>query len=628
MPLRRSPLFALLITGALALGGTVLAADTPHGAAGADWPSVGGDPGAMRYSALTQINRENVRQLRPAWTYHTGDAEPARKSTLECTPVVRDGLMYITSVKAHVIALDPATGHPAWRFDPDTAGHRSGMIVANGVSRGVAYWSDGKQRRVLFGTPDGRLVSLDARTGLLDPAFGDAGVVDLRAGTDRDLSRLPYGVTSAPAIYEDLVILGFSCGEGPSPSSPGDIRAFDVRTGKQRWIFHTVPRPGEHGHETWKGDSWKDRGGVNPWSGLTVDARRGVIFAGLGSASFDFYGGDRKGDNLFANCTLALDARTGKRLWHYQTLRHDLWDHDLPYPPVVVTVRHDGRTVEAVAQVTKTGYVWLLDRRTGKPLFPVEERSVPASDIPGEVSAAKQPLPLRPPPFVKQGFGLDDVSDIDPETHAQLLERIKKLRLGPAFTPPSMEGTVVLPGLHGGATWSGASFDPTTGLLYVNGNNMPNLVQLVQAKPNAGYPYAFGGYNQFKDQNGYPAVKPPWGTLNAIDLNRGEIAWQVVLGEFPELKAKGIPQTGTESFGGTIVTAGGLVFIAGTMDEKLHAFDKQTGKLLWEYQLPFGGYATPSTYSVNGKQYVVIATGGGGKLGTKSGDAYVAFALP
>jgi quinoprotein glucose dehydrogenase len=359
--------------------------------------------------------------------------------------------------------------------------------------------------------------------------------------------------------------------------------------------------------------------------------RRGLVFAGLGSAAFDFYGGDRHGDNLFANCTVALDARTGRRAWHFQTLRHDLWDHDLPVYPNLVTVTREGRHVDAVAQVTKTGYVFLFDRETGKPLFEVRDQPVPASDVPGELAAPTQPIPVKPPPFSAQSLDESNITDIGPANRASALEQLRKVRSGPAFIPPSFQGTVVIPGFHGGANWSGASFDPTTGLLYVNSNNVPNILNLAEvgASTTPGYgPYKHTGYVKFLDHEGYPAIKPPWGLLNAIDLSTGEFAWRVPLGEHPELTARGVPRTGTETFGGSIVTAGGLVFIAGTMDERIHAFDKGTGRLVWEHPLPAGGYATPCTYQVAGRQFVVIAAGGAGKLGTRAGDAFVAFGLP
>ncbi len=610
---------------------TRLAAEAP-GSAG--WPGVGNDPGCMRYSELGQISRENVARLRPAWTFHTGELEGRTGKTIECTPIVIEGVMYVTTGYLRVVALDAAKGKEIWQFDPLRDHPFEHRGASGGVNRGCAYWSDGKaggERRIIHGTSDGRLFSLDAKTGKLDPGFGAGGICNLRDGLDRKVAALDYGPTSAAAIWNDTIIVGVSCGEGPGIAAPGDIRAFDVRTGKEVWRFATVPKAGEFGHETWEGDSWKGRGGANAWGGLSIDKSRGMVFAGLGSAAFDFYGGDRRGDNLFANCTIALDARTGKRIWHFQTLRHDLWDHDLPVYPNLVKVMREGKSIDAVAQVTKTGYVFLFDRESGKPLFDVSERRVPASDVRGERASPTQPVPVKPPPFAAQSFDESNATDIRLANREWVLERLRKVRDGPAFNPPSLRGTVVIPGYHGGATWSGASFDPTTGLLYVNSNNVPNIITLVetrsQDKARHG-PYSTTGYEKFLDQEGYPAIKPPWGVLSAINLNTGEFTWQVPLGEHVELTARGIPRTGTENFGGSIVTAGGLVFIAGTRDERIHAFDKRTGKLLWEAPLPAGGYATPCTFQVNGRQYVAIAAGGAGKLATKAGDAFVAFSLP
>lgn len=598
-----------------------------------DWPNVGNDPGGTRHSALAQINRENVAQLKPVWTYHTGELEGRPGKTIECTPLVVDGVMYLTTAYLRVVALDAATGAELWQFDPLKDRPYAHEPTSGGVNRGCAYWSDGKpqgKRRIIHGTSDGRLFSLDAKTGRLDQEFGDGGVRDLRSELDPKVTSLGYGPTSAPAIWRDVIIVGVSCGEGPGIAAPGDIRAFDVHTGKQLWRFRTVPGPGEVGHETWNDDSWRDRGGANAWGGFSVDVDRGLVFAGLGSAAFDFYGGDRQGENLFANCTIALDAATGERRWHYQTLRHDLWDHDLPVYPNLVEVTHNGETIAAVAQVTKTGYVYLFNRDTGAPLFEIKEQSVPASDVPGEQAWPTQPIPVKPPPFAVQSFDETNVTNIGAANRASVLAELKKIRSGPAFNPPSLQGTVVIPGFHGGANWSGACFDPTTGLLYVNSNNVPNVITLVESKGDASPRYgAFNhtGYHQLLDHEGYPGIKPPWGLLTAINLNTGEFAWQVPLGEHPELTARGVPQTGTETFGGSIVTAGGLVFIAGTKDERIRAFDKQTGKVLWEHALPAGGYATPATYMVDGRQYLVIAAGGAGKLRTKAGDAFVAFAL-
>lgn len=624
MPFRLIVIAALLVIPPCAPGQTHRSVD---------WPRVGNDSGCMRYSELDQINRGNVARLKPAWTYHTGELRGRTGKTIECTPIVVDGVMYVTTGYLRVVALDAATGKELWQFDPLRDHPFEHRPTSGGVNRGCAYWSDGRpggERRILHGTADGRLFSLDAKTGKLDPSFARGGILNLRQHLEPRVARLDYGPTSAPAIWKDLVFVGVSCGEGPGIAAPGDIRAFDVRTGALAWEFRTVPRPGEFGAETWSGDSAKDRGGANAWGGFSIDAERGLVFAGLGSAAFDFYGGDRHGANLFANSTIALDAMTGKRVWHFQTLHHDLWDHDLPVYPNLVAVSRDGKRLDAVAQVTKTGYVYLFDRETGRPLFDVVEKPVPASDVPGEQAAPTQPIPVKPPPFAAQSLDETNVTNIGEANRASVLDRLRKIRGGPAFNPPSRQGTVVIPGFHGGANWSGASFDPTTGLLYVNSNNVPNITALVESKastlPRYG-PYEHAGYEKFLDHEGYPAIKPPWGLLTAINLNTGDFAWQVPLGEHPELTARGIPRTGTETFGGTIVTAGGLVFIAGTKDERFHAFDKRTGQLLWEHPLPAGGYATPATYQVDGRQYVVIAAGGAGKLQTRAGDAFVAFRL-
>ncbi len=608
----------------------LLAVGTASGQTDSNWPAVGGDRGCMRYSTLDQITTDNVSDLQVAWTWHTGELSRARKMIIECTPIVIDGVMYVSTGHRRVAALNAATGEVLWMFDPMSLGDHAGPLASGGVNRGVAWWSDGRpngDRRILHGTSDGRLFSLDARTGRPDPEFGRGGYVLLRDGIEYDISRMAYGPTSAPAVAGDLVVLGFSNSEGPPPGAPGDIRAFHVRSGKEAWRFHTIPRPGEIGHETWPPDGWQQRSGANAWGGISVDETRGLVFAGTGSAAFDFYGGDRKGSNLFANTVLALDAKTGARRWHFQTLHHDLWDHDLPTYPNLITVRRAGRDVPAAAQVTKTGHVFLFHRETGEPLFDIRETPVPPSDVPGEQAWPTQPIPVRPPPFSRQQFDESDITDISPEAHAAVLKKFRTLRSGPPGTPPSLQGTICLPGFHGGATWSGASFDPQSGLLFVNSNNVPYITKLI-ATPDQAYPYRFDGYTRFTDDEGFPANKPPWGQLSAIDLNTGTIVWQQTLGEEPVLAARGIRNTGSENFGGTIATRGGLIFIGATRDEKFRAFDQKSGAVLWSTQLPAGGYATPCTYQVAGRQFVCIAAGGAGKLKTKPGDAFVAFALP
>lgn len=608
----------------MTIAAMVLCAAHAARAQNVDWPNVGNDKGGMRYSKLDQVNRDNVSRLDLAWMYHTGDAGTG--TTIECTPLAIDGTLYLTTVQTKIVALDAATGKEKWRYDPyPPEPVREWRKASGGVNRGLAYWTDGqKEQRLIAGLPDGRLLSLDLKTGQPDKNFGQDGFVDLRADMERDLSNISYGPTSAPAVFENRVIIGCSTDESV-PAAPGDVRAFDVLTGKQAWRFHTVPQPGEFGHDTWQKDQWKDRGGANPWSGFNVDQKNGLVFCGTGSVVPDFFGGGRTGPNLFGNCTLALDAHTGERKWHFQTVHHDLWDHDNPTPPVMVTVKRDGKEIEAVAQLTKTGYCFLFDRHTGEPLFDVKETPVPKSDIPGEEAAPTQPVPAKPPALSRIVFNEDEVTNISPQAHEYVREKLQRYRHGEAHIPPSVQGSIVMPGFHGGANWSGASFDPTSGLLYVNSNNTPFIAALKQMDNGQ---FRFAGYDYFTDAEGYPGIKPPWGNLTAIDLGKGEFAWRITLGEFTQLKARGVPQTGTETFGGTIVTAGGLVFIGGTKDEKFHAFDKTNGKLLWDYALPAGGYATPCTYMAGGRQYVVIAAGGGGKLKTRSGDAFVAFALP
>ena len=595
----------------------------PEPRADQEWPVYGGTQENTKYSPLDQINRDNVEGLEMAWVYHTGD----EGYTIECNPIIVDGVLYATSPSVNAFALDAATGEEIWMFDPyaDAAERPRGGDAAN---RGVAYWEDGEDRRIFFGRGP-YLYALDAQTGRPVPGFGEGGKVALLEGLDREVDGLFYRMTSPGIVYKDLLIVGAQAGEGYGATAPGHVRAYDVRTGERRWIFHTIPYPGEFGYETWPEDAWKTFGGNNPWSGFSLDEERGLVFFSTGSPSHGHFGADRHGENLFGNSIMALNAETGERVWHYQLVHHDLWDYDLPTPPNLVTVEHDGQRIDAAAQVTKMGMLFLFNRETGEPLFPIEERPVPQTEIDGEKTWPTQPFPTRPAPYARHGFKESDITDRTPEAHAFVREQFyEPYGDSELYDPPSMDGKIVFPQFNGGTDWGGASFDPETGILYVNASDEPELLQVVRAGDDADFPYNDTGHQPAKDNEGLPISTPPWGTLNAIDLNKGEILWQVPLGTYPMLEEQGLPPTGTFNMGGSVVTAGGLVFIGGSMDEKLHAYDKATGEVLWEAKLPAGGYATPSVYEVDGRQYVVIAAGGGGKPGTRPGDAYVAFALP
>lgn len=668
-----------------------------------DWAVYGGALENQHYSPLNQINKSNVKQLQLAWSYDTQET-----GGLQTSPIVVNGILYGISPSQKIFALNAATGELKWKFD-------SG-IVGTQPDRGLAYWSstDGKDRRIIAGVMN-FVYELNADTGQPIATFGDRGRIDLRENVGRDPKTAFVVLTSPAIVYKDLLIVG---GREPEtlPAPPGDVRAYDVRTGKLRWSFHTIPHPGEFGYETWPKDAWTSSGAANNWAGMALDPKTGILYAPTGSAAFDFYGADRLGDDLFADCELALNAETGQRVWHFQGVRHDLWDRDFPSPPTLVTVNRNGKKIDAVAQTTKQGVVYIFDRANGTALLPVEYHKYPPSNVPGEVAAAEQPLPTKPAPFARQRLTEDMLTTRTSEVHQWAVEEFHKMRSEGQFVPFSVgKDTVLFPGFDGGAEWGGSAYDPESGILYVNANDLPwtgvlaentgdestgrgiyqsqcsvchgdtmagsppqfpsligvgrrlgpeaiatiirkgrgrmnafpnlsaeevnALIDLLthgenkELSPSAPTPppmkYRFGGYRRFYDPDGYPAVVPPWGTLNAINLNTGEYAWKIPLGEYPELAGKRLKNTGTENYGGPIVTAGGLIFIGATnYDRKFRAFDKSTGELLWETTLPFSGNATPVTYEVDGRQYIAIAAGGGKDLRSKSGGVYLAFALP
>ena len=594
------------------------------------WPYYGGDQGGTKYSLLKQVDRANVSKLRVAWIFHTGDVSDGSgfpvRSSFECTPLVIGGTMYLTTPFARVIALDAETGKQIWAFDPKLERERPYNLYIN---RGAAFWQHGNDKRLFFGTLDGRLFALNAATGKPIPGFGQGGYVNLRKGTADDFPDRLSGMSSPPLVYKDLVIAGSIVSDSEPQGPSGDVRAFDVHTGKLAWRFHVIQRPGEAGKETWPDSAWKQRGGGNAWSMLSCDVKRGILYVPGTSPSYDYYGGDRKGKDLFGNSLIALDAVTGKLLWYYQLVHHDIWDYDLPAQPALVTVHRDGQAVPAVAQLTKMGFVFLFNRVTGKPLFKIEERKVPASVIPGEQTWPTQPFPLLPPPVIRQAFSLDDLTDVTPESRAECKKLMGDAGPGGIYHPWGMKKTIIFPGTNGGANWGGASFDPATETLYVNAMAEGEIGQMKKSRPGSAIAYRLAG-ERFQDSNHYFCAKPPWGLLTAIDLNTGKFRWQDHLGVVDALLAKGIPPTGSANLGGSIVTAGGLLFIAATNDGRFRAFDKDTGKELWETRLPASGFATPMTFlgKKTGKQYIVIAAGGGNKYDLHFTDTLVAYALP
>jgi quinoprotein glucose dehydrogenase len=681
------------------------------------WATYKADERSTSYSPLDQINKSNVSQLKNVWTFEMNDlAKTEQPVSSQSNPIVIDGVMYTNSGKQTVYAIDATSGKQIWAFKALEDGEPSA------ASRGVTYWEKGTDKRILYSAGN-HLVAINAKTGKLIPSFGENGKVNLNVGVRDDPSKISVTLTTPGSIFKDLIIIGSRLPDFYG-SAPGYIRAYHCKTGKLAWTFHTIPHPGEVGYETWPPDAYKYAGGVNCWGGMSIDSKRGMVFLALGSPSYDYYGADRIGTNLFGNCVLALDAATGRYKWHFQTVHHDIWDYDLPCPPNLVTVKHDGKDIDAVAQVSKQGFVYVLNRETGASLFPIEERQVPASHIPGEQAWATQPFPLKPKPFVKQSMTEDDLSHYSDADHEAILKQFRSLRYEGLFTPPDLKGTLAIPATRGGANWGGAAFDPSTTYLYIRGNNQPEIQTMVDAnkhfttqnntlfekgrvtylkhcgtchgaekqgipptfpslmalkgiKPEKeilekirkgggampGYkgvitadeeraimaflydkkdakievPQAISsteepvrymnttGYATWSDPSGNPAIKAPWATLSALNLSTGEYEWQIPLGNDEKRQAKDAPPTGLLGRSGPMTTAGGLVFISGAADKKLWAFDKKTGKLIWETVLPAPNNANVCTYQVKGKQYIALSVGG-----TKENPSgfILAYALP
>jgi quinoprotein glucose dehydrogenase len=693
-PVRRPWVRPLAVSSMLACSVNLPAAD-------ADWPAYGGDATKQRHSPLTQINRGNVERLALAWSHDTGE-----KGDTQTQPIVVGHVMYAYTPTHKTIALDAASGKLLWTFDSGVAG--------TGANRGLMAWRGGRETRV-FAAVDNFVYALEASTGKAIEGFGQHGRIDLRENLGRDPATQSVRLTTPGVVWRDLMIVGGRVSEA-LPASPGFVRAYDVRSGALRWTFRTIPRPGEPGYETWPRDAWQYIGGANSWPGMTLDVKRGLVFVPTGSAASDFYGANRLGDNLYANCLLALDAATGQLRWHFQFVRHDVLDRDLPSAPTLVTLERGGKPLDALVQTTKQGYVFVLERDTGKPVFPIDEVPAPATDVPGEATVPTYLRPGTPAPYARQRLSADDLTTRTPEANRWARSEFAKLRSDGPFKPLTIGvDTTIYPGFDGGAEWGGPAYDPDTGLLYVNANEMawlgslapndvgrstaksiylrecaachgdagrgspPQFPAVVEwrghlseqqfhervrkgggrmpafpalqdeaiaaiaafldggedrpvGKPDtsaANQPYRFTGYRRWLDPEGYPAVGMPWGTLNAIDLRTGNYAWRIPFGEFPELAARGMKDTGSENYGGPLVTSGGLLFIAASIhDRKLRAFDKLDGKLLWQAALPFSADATPITYQVGGRQYVAVFASGGKERTGSGGGVYLSYALP
>ncbi len=668
-----------------------------------EWGTYKADEKSTSYSPLDQINLSNVNQLKNVWTFEMTDLPKGEQPVSSQTnPIIKEGVMYLNSGKQTVYALDASSGEKIWEYRALREGEPSA------ASRGVTYWENGNDKRIFYSAGN-YLLGIDARTGTLIPTFGDSGKVNLNIGVRDNPDKISITLTTPGSIYKDLIIVGSRLPDFYG-SPPGYIRAYNCQTGALVWTFHTIPHPGEKGYETWPPDAYKYAGGVNCWAGMSIDNERGMVFLALGSPSYDFYGADRKGANLFGNCVLALNALTGEYKWHFQTVHHDLWDYDLPAPPNLVTINKNGRPIDAVAQITKQGFVFILDRETGIPIYPVEERPVPASNIPGEEAWPTQPFTLIPKAFAKQSVTEGDITDDPAADREGILRKFRSVRYEGLFTPPDLKGTLSIPASRGGGNWGGAAFDPITSYLYIRGNNQPEIQTMVDAdkhfttlnntifergrvtymkhcvschgaekkgvpplipalfdlknnksekeilekirqgggqmpgykgvilaneeraliaflfdRKDAGIEvpqtieegnkpalrYAnITGYTTWSDSIGNPAIKAPWGTLNALNLSTGEYEWQIPLGNDERRQVKNGPHTGLLGRSGPMVTAGGLVFISGAADKKFWAFDKKSGKLIWETNLPAANNANVCSYLLNGKQYIALSVSG------------------
>lgn len=616
----------IAILSAIAFGLSLEVSAASAQAGGLDWPAYNGGPGAEHYSAARQITPRNVHRLEVAWEFDPADADKRLGnlgSVLQTNPLQVGRRLYLVSAGRSVFSLDAMTGRELWRFTPPSRSFPAGGHKI--AIRGLSHWSDGSEERI-FVIIQGYLHCLRADSGAPCADFGRSGEVDLREGLGRPLNQVFINASSPGAIYRDLLIVG-SNGFGP-----GDIRAYDVRSGRIVWTFHTVPRPGEAGHDSWPAGAWEHINGANNWVGMTLDIERGVLFAPIASAkdaAGGFYGGGRPGDNLHASSIVALDAATGTLKWSRQLVRHDIWDYDSGPQPTLVQVKWHGVLRDAIAQPTKMGFLFLLDRETGEPLQPMTTVAAPRSDVPGEVTAPTQFLPAWPEPFTRRLISEADLTQRTPAANAAAVARFRQLRHGGPFEPPSLQGTLVFPGFGGGAAWGGAAYDPNTRYLYINSNEVAWIARLKELKAQDGVPssYTLAQFSRFLDPDGYPAIAPPWGRLSAIDLNTGKYAWQIPFGEYPELKDQGDP-TGSENYGGAVVTASGLLFIGSSIwDNQFRAYESRTGRLLWSATLPAAANATPAVYELDGRQFVVVAAGGGKGPREEPGSKYVAFSL-